>query len=117
MEFISLVAFSITLIYLNPLKFLAIVYLPQYFAKWGITTINLVQHDGCEISLRDEHSKKYNGARNFTGSLLNWFTMNNGYHQIHHMFPALHWGQLPQKHKELIEPHNHPNLNLDCMTR
>lgn len=43
--------------------------------------------------------------------------MNNGYHQIHHMYPALHWSLLAKKHKELIEPFNHPNLNMDCMTR
>jgi fatty acid desaturase len=115
LEIISLVVFTLVTLFLNPYKFLVICYIPQYFAKWGITTINLLQHDGCDISLKDEHSKKYNGARNFTGRLLNWFTMNNGFHQIHHMFPAVHWSALPEKHKDIIEPHNHPNLNVPNM--
>ena len=114
LEIFSLVFCTIALVYLDYFKFFVLVYLPQYYAKWAITTINLLQHDGCEGN-KTEEQKKYNGARNFTGEFLNWFAMNNGFHQIHHMHPAMHWSILPQKHKEFVEPFNHPNLNQPCM--
>lgn len=114
LEILSLVIFTVSMALLNFQKFFFLVYITQYYAKWGITTINLVQHDGCEIN-KTEEQKKYNGARNLTGKFLNWFAMNNGYHQIHHMFPTMHWSILPQKHKELVQPFNHPNLNQPCL--
>ena len=107
---------SIFFIILDYKKFLFLIYIPQYYAKWGITTINLLQHDGCEINV-SEKDQKYNGARNFTGSFLNFFALNNGYHQIHHMYPTMHWSILPQKHAELVAPFNHPNLDQKSMLR
>ena len=65
-------------------------FIPHQYAAWGIITMNLLQHDGC-----DEKSE-YNHSRNFVGKLVNWFTYNNGYHTIHHMEPGLHWSLLPR---------------------
>ena len=115
-EIIFLVLFTLSLLYLDFYKFIFIVYIPQYYAKWGITTVNLLQHDGTQIN-KTEEEKRYNGARNFTGKFLNWFTMNNGYHQIHHMYPGMHWSILPEKHEELVAPYNHKNLNQPCMLK
>lgn len=86
--------------------FLVYILLPHLFAAWGIVGINYVQHDGCD----PEHP--YNHSRNLTGSWMNWWFFNNGFHAIHHHKPGLHWSKLPQAHAEEIAPHNHPNLNV-----
>ncbi|KAK8130835.1 hypothetical protein PG984_007273 [Apiospora sp. TS-2023a] len=78
--------------------------LPQFYAKWSILSLNLLQHDGADLLSR------YNFARNFTDPLLNWLCFNNGYHTIHHLYPGLHWSILPQKHQELIAGHIAPSL-------
>lgn len=78
--------------------------LPQFYAKYCILSLNMLQHDGCDTS------SKYNFARNFTDPILNYLTFNNGYHTVHHLYPGLHWSVLPQKHQELIAPHIAPSL-------
>mmetsp|Transcript_36659 Transcript_36659/g.66272 ORF Transcript_36659/g.66272 Transcript_36659/m.66272 type:complete len:372 (-) Transcript_36659:61-1176(-) len=80
---------------------------PQAFAKVGIISINLPQHDGCP----GPEENKYNCARNFTGLILNYFTCNNGYHTIHHMYPGMHWTQVIEAHERLVKPKMHPNLD------
>jgi fatty acid desaturase len=85
--------------------FLLYVFLPHRYAGWGIITMNMLQHDGC-----DENSR-YNHSRNFVGKLVNWFTFNNGYHSIHHHKPGLHWSLLPAAHAREIAPHIHPALD------
>jgi hypothetical protein len=78
--------------------------LPQFYAKYCILSLNLLQHDGCDIT------SKYNFARNFTDPLLNYLCFNNGFHTVHHLYPGLHWSVLPRKHQELIAPHIAPSL-------
>jgi fatty acid desaturase len=94
-----------TLLFLDWKKFLLYVLIPHQYAAWGIITMNLLQHDGC-----DENSE-YNHSRNFVGKLVNWWTYNNGFHSIHHKHPGLHWSLLPQAHAEQIAPYIHPNLD------
>jgi fatty acid desaturase len=86
-------------------KFLFYVFLPHKYGAWGIVTMNLLQHDGC-----DEDSA-YNHSRNFVGKLVNYWTYNNGYHTIHHMEPGLHWSLLPTEHAKRVAPFIHPNLD------
>jgi fatty acid desaturase len=86
-------------------KFLLYVLIPHQYAAWGIITMNLLQHDGC-----DEDSE-YNHSRNFVGKLVNWWTYNNGYHTIHHIEPGLHWSLLPAEHAARVAPFIHPNLD------
>ncbi|NUP12783.1 MAG: fatty acid desaturase [Polyangiaceae bacterium] len=86
-------------------KFLVFVFLPHKYAAWGIITMNMLQHDGC-----DENSE-WNHSRNFVGKLVNWFTFNNGYHTIHHMHPGKHWSLLPDAHAREVAPHIHPALD------
>jgi fatty acid desaturase len=93
------------LILLDWKKFLLYVLLPHQYAAWGIITMNLLQHDGC-----DENSE-YNHSRNFVGKFVNWWTYNNGYHSIHHVEPGLHWSLLPAEHAKRIAPFIHPNLD------
>lgn len=86
-------------------KFLFYVFLPHKYAAWGIITMNLLQHDGC-----DERSE-FNHSRNFVGKLVNWWTYNNGYHTLHHFEPGLHWSLLPVEHARRVAPFIHPNLD------
>ncbi len=79
-------------------KALLFVIIPHFFAVNGITTVNYLQHDGCD----EDHP--FNHSRNFVGRIFNWFTFNNGFHGIHHEHPGLHWSLLRQAHmKEMHE--------------
>ncbi|MEY4581816.1 MAG: hypothetical protein RL701_6519 [Pseudomonadota bacterium] len=85
-------------------KALLYVMLPHLFANWGIVTVNFLQHDGCDPTHPVNHS------RNFVGKIFNWWTLNNGYHGMHHMMPGKHWSLLPEAHAEQVAPFVHPAL-------
>jgi fatty acid desaturase len=85
-------------------KAVLFVVIPHLFAVWGITTVNFLQHDGCDQDSPVNHS------RNFMGRAFNWFTLNNGYHGIHHITPGLHWSLTPAAHAEKLAPTIHPEL-------
>ncbi len=95
---------KIALLIVDWKKALLLVFVPHLGAAWGVTTVNYLWHDGCDV----EHP--YNHSRNFVGRLFNWFHFNNGFHGIHHMQPRLHWSLLPERHAELVAPHIHPSL-------
>jgi fatty acid desaturase len=86
-------------------KTLLYVFLPHMFANWGIVSVNFLQHDGCDPDHAVNHS------RNFVGKLFNWFTLNNGFHGIHHLVPGMHWSLLPKAHAERVAPYLHPALD------
>ncbi|MBK8169138.1 MAG: fatty acid desaturase [Sandaracinaceae bacterium] len=96
---------TIVLLALDWRKFLLYFLIPHQYAAWGIITMNLLQHDGC-----DENSE-YNHSRNFVGKVVNFWTYNNGFHTIHHEEPGLHWSLLPAAHAARIAPHIHENLD------
>ena len=104
-EQIALYSIYGVLLLLDWRKFLLFVFLPHKYAAFGIVTINLLQHDGCDAT------SEWNHSRNFVGKLVNWFTFNNGFHTIHHLHPALHWSQLPTAHAAEVAPHIHPGLD------
>jgi beta-carotene hydroxylase len=115
LELLILALFNACWIYNGgTVKYFALLYFTQLWAKWAITTINLLQHDGCSL-FAESGEGKYNSARNFTGSILNWWCLNNGYHAVHHLHPALHWSALKAKHEEVVTPNNHPNLNQESI--
>jgi fatty acid desaturase len=97
---------QVLLAWLNWRKYVAVILIPQLYAKWQIIAMNILQHDGCPTPEEDV----YNHARNFVGTLDNFFTFNNGYHTIHHMNPGMHWTRLPQEHQRTVVPRIHPNL-------
>lgn len=105
LEFIVFGGLSLALLVMDWQKFILYVLIPHQYAAWGIITMNLLQHDGCD------ETSEYNHSRNFVGKLVNWWTYNNGYHSIHHEEPGLHWSLLPEAHAERIAPHIHPNLD------
>jgi fatty acid desaturase len=90
---------------LDPMKALLYVFLPHLFANWGIVTVNFLQHDGCDPDHAVNHS------RNFVGKVFNWFTLNNGFHGIHHMQPGLHWSLTAAAHAERVAPYIDPALD------
>lgn len=90
-------------------KALVLWLIPHLYAQWGIVTMNLLQHDGCDQNTEYDHS------RNFVGRFVNWWVYNNGYHTIHHMKPGLHWSLLPAAHAKQVAPHIHPNLDQPSM--
>ncbi|MBX3192918.1 MAG: fatty acid desaturase [Labilithrix sp.] len=79
--------------------------LPHQFAAFGIVSMNYLQHDGCDTE------SDYNHSRNFVGKVLNYLTLNNGYHAVHHMEPGLHWSLLPAEHEKRVKPFIHPALD------
>ncbi len=85
-------------------KALLFVALPHFGAVWGITTVNYLQHDGCD----EDHP--FNHSRNFVGRVFNWFTFNNGFHGIHHEHPGLHWSLCPEAHARELHEGIHPAL-------
>lgn len=110
-ESILLNGVRLGLLLLDWRAFLFVVLIPHQYAAWGIVGTNYWQHEGCD------ENHPYNHSRNFTGKLLNWFAFNNGYHGMHHEKPGMHWSLLPEAHKTLIEPHIHPNLNRESLTK
>ncbi len=105
LEWVVLHGCYVALLVLDWKKFLFYVFLPHKYAAWGIITMNLLQHDGC-----DEDSE-WNHSRNFVGKLVNWWTYNNGFHTIHHLEPGLHWSLLPAEHAKRVAPYIDPRLD------
>lgn len=105
LELGALYAVYAVLILLDWKLFLLYVFIPHRYAGWGIITMNLLQHDGCDAET------EYNHSRNFTGKLVNWLTFNNGYHTIHHHKASLHWSLTPAAHEAEIVGNIDPRLD------
>lgn len=105
-ELLVLVVVSGALLWLDWKLALLYWFLPHLYAQWGIVTMNLLQHDGCDTGSLYDHS------RNFVGKAVNWWTFNNGYHGIHHMHPGRHWSLAPESHARELAGHIHPNLEV-----
>jgi fatty acid desaturase len=95
---------KIGLLLLSWKKALLFVFVPHLYAVWGIVEVNYLWHDGCD----EDHP--YNHSRNFVGKVFNFFTLNNGYHGIHHLHPGLHWSLAADAHAKELHPFVHPAL-------
>jgi fatty acid desaturase len=80
------------------------VLVPQLWGARWFLRVNLIQHDGCDIGSEHNHS------RNFGGRILNWLSVNAGYHTAHHNRAGLHWTELPASHAKDVAPKMDPAL-------
>lgn len=85
------------------------VVIPQLWGARGILRINLIQHDGCDVT------SEWNHSRNFVGRAFNWVMCNNGLHTIHHNRAGLHWSLLWDWHAKEVAPRIDPSLNEPSM--
>lgn len=85
------------------------VLMPQLWGARGVLRLNHIQHDGCDLTSR------YNHSRNFVSRPLNWLMCNDGYHTIHHNKAGLHWSTLPAEHERQIVAHMDPVLDEASM--
>lgn len=102
----SAVAFGVTALLLVNDFWAGLFYVvfPQLFGARWFLRVNIIQHDGCDTSTEWNHS------RNFTSPLLNWVSVNAGYHTIHHNRAGLHWSELATQHEREVAPRIHPAL-------
>mmetsp|Transcript_61761 Transcript_61761/g.152065 ORF Transcript_61761/g.152065 Transcript_61761/m.152065 type:complete len:368 (+) Transcript_61761:305-1408(+) len=114
-ELFLVITMMVSLVLLDWRKFLLYVHGPHFFAQWAIVSMNMLQHDGCEIKPYSQKDENVNGSRNFIGPVINFLTFNNGYHSIHHMQPSLHWSRIPDNHLSKVKPKIHPNLDQPNM--
>ncbi len=92
------------LLFANDWRKTVIVYvIPSLIGKAFILSLNMLQHYRCEPD------SKYNHSRNFTGPILNFLFLCNGYHTVHHISPGLHWSLLPREHSKIAH-HINPLL-------
>lgn len=80
------------------------VMVPQLWGARWFLRVNIIQHDACDIASEHNHS------RNFGGKLLNWFSVNAGYHTAHHNKAGMHWTELPAAHARDVAPKMKPEL-------
>jgi fatty acid desaturase len=80
------------------------VLVPQLWGARWFLRVNLIQHDACDIA------SEYNHSRNFGGKVLNWFSVNAGYHTAHHNKAGQHWTELPASHATDVAPRMKPEL-------
>lgn len=111
LELTVLLMVTATLLYFDWQRTLLYWVIPHIYAQWGIVTMNLLQHDGCD------ETSPYNHSRNFVNMRFNWWVLNNGFHGIHHEYPGVHWSLLPDLHQKQYHPHIHPALEQSSMLR
>lgn len=86
-------------------KALVLVIVPQQIAQYFIFMFNYLQH------VHTDQKSEFNHSRNFTGGLVNFIYLNNGYHAVHHENAGWHWSVLKEKHDN-ISKNIHPSLNV-----
>lgn len=96
-------------------KFFMYFYLPHLFAQYMIVTLSMLQHDSCDEFVPGQKYINFNTSRNFTSPFLNFFTLNNGYHTIHHLVPTSHWSVNKVLHDRLVLPHIDSRLDEPSM--
>lgn len=104
LQIISLVSVLAVAFLLDWRKALIYVVIPQQVSMFAVLIFNYIQH------VHADEEDLFNNSRNFTGRLVNFVLLNNGFHTAHHDSTSLHWSQLPARHKEL-EPKIDPVLN------
>ena len=109
LENILLFSFLAIALILSVSKTFLFLIIPWIFGNYFIVFTNLLFHKGC-----DPYSK-INLSKNYTNSFENFLFLNGGYHTIHHLYPRVHWSQLPEMHNKHIAPFIKKELVLNSM--
>ncbi len=109
LQIACLVTWVVTALIINWKSALLLVIIPQQVSVFSVLIFNYIQH------VHADEEDDLNNSRNFTGAIMNFIWLNNGYHTAHHVQTSLHWSQLPAKHRELA-PKIDPVLNEDNFT-
>ena len=108
---------QLSCLFISPLKFFLYFHMPHWWAQYGIVTLNMLQHDGCEEFKPNSAEVNFNTSRNYTNYWVNFFCLNNGYHTIHHLSPTSHWSLGKVLHEQLIVPNIAPALICPSMAK
>lgn len=92
--------------YLDWQKALILIIIPQQIAQYFIFMFNYLQHVHTDLD------SEFNHSRNFTGRIVNFIFLNNGYHTVHHENAGWHWSLLVEKHQKIASK-IHPTLNVE----
>ena len=87
--------FIISLLIIDPISAVAVVGLPWFFGAALLVGVNLFQHAECDPT------SDFEGSRNFVGEFENWLFFNNGLHTAHHLYPSVHWSEIPLAHAKI----------------
>jgi len=80
--------------WIDPVMALLLWVLPHYLGNtWTLGAGMYVQHVGCE---KEDDIHPFRHSNTFFSWLWNLMVFNSGYHNLHHMFPHVHWSDLPE---------------------
>lgn len=85
----------LALLVINPLNALIVFVLPMAFMLVVLLDNTFQQHSGLST---ENH---YLASRNVEHTLYNITSWNLGYHTAHHMYPGVHWSELPALHERI----------------
>ncbi|MEP5611063.1 MAG: fatty acid desaturase [Cyclobacteriaceae bacterium] len=106
LQWICVISVVVVALIVDWKKALIFVVVPQQVSMFAVLIFNYIQH------VHADEEDEFNNSRNFTGAIMNFVLLNNGYHTAHHVATSLHWSELPEKHKELA-PKIDPVLNVN----
>jgi fatty acid desaturase len=85
----------LALLAINPVNALIVFVLPMAFMLVVLLDNTFQQHSGLST---ENH---YLASRNVEHMLYNITSWNLGYHTAHHMYPGIHWSELPALHQRI----------------
>jgi fatty acid desaturase len=88
--------------WIDPMMGLLLWFLPHYVANTFILGTGMyVQHVGCE---QEDDVHPFRTSNTYFSGFYNLVTFNSGYHNLHHLFPHVHWSDLPEFQSLLQQP-------------
>lgn len=88
-------AVLLVFVLINPLNALIVFVLPMIIMLVVLLDNTYQQHSGLDTS------SHYLASRNVEHPLYNLTSWNLGYHTAHHLYPGVHWTELPKLHAQM----------------